>query len=169
MKAGPVVIALGANLGDPVGQLRAAFDRLDELAAAPVRRSSVWESTPVDCPPGSPSFANAVALLQPRPAATPETLLAQLQALEREFGRQPKTVLNEARALDLDLIAWGGETRSTPALILPHPRAHRREFVLRPLAELVPAWLFPGQSRTVAELLAGLVPDPQFRRWSAGD
>ncbi len=164
MTPGGVVIALGANLGDAIGQLRQAFDQLDALAAEPVRRSSLWETSPVDCPPGSPKFTNAVALFTPRFGETPESLLAQLQAAEKELGRRPKLVLNEARPLDLDLIAWAGETRATPALTLPHPRAHQREFVLRPLAELAPELVLPGQVESVAALLAKLSPDPQFRR-----
>lgn len=164
MNAASVIVALGSNLGDSPAQLRTAMDRLDALAAEPARRSSLWQSTPVDCPPGSPLFANAVVLLAPRSGDTPESLLARLQALEREFGRQPKRVFNEARPLDLDLIAWGDEIRRTPELVLPHPRAHEREFVLRPLVELAPDRVLPGQTRTVAELLAALTPDPRFRR-----
>lgn len=160
----PVVIALGANLGHPARQLAEAFGRLDLLAALPVVRSSLWESPPVDCPPGSPRFANAVALFEPLPGETPETLLLRLQSLESEFGRRPKTVLNEARPLDLDLIDWAGEMRSLPALTLPHPRAHLREFVLRPLAELAPDRTFTGFDTTVSELLAALPADPRLRR-----
>jgi len=118
----------------------------------------------VDCPPGSPVFVNAVVALEPRPGETPESLLAALKDLESEAGRVPKKVLNEARPLDLDLIAWGGEVRGTPALALPHPRAHLRRFVLQPLAELAPDLVLPGQSRTVAGLLAGLPPDTAMRR-----
>jgi 2-amino-4-hydroxy-6-hydroxymethyldihydropteridine diphosphokinase len=164
MSAGPVIIALGANLGEPGRQLVAAMDRLEALAGAPIRRSSLWETTPVNCPPGSPRFANAVVVFAPQPAESPESLLLKLQALEREFGRVPKLVLNEARPLDLDLIAWGCETRSHPQLTLPHPRAHEREFVLRPLAEVWPEFVLPGQLQGVGALLAALSPDPRFRR-----
>ncbi|MFN3408063.1 MAG: 2-amino-4-hydroxy-6-hydroxymethyldihydropteridine diphosphokinase [Limisphaerales bacterium] len=149
-------IALGSNLGDSRCILSAAFERLAALSARPLRRSSLWHSTPVDCPPGSPDFLNAAVALVPLPGETPETLLSKLQALEREFGRRPKTVLNEARPLDLDLICFGGEVRATAWLTLPHPRAHRRGFVLAPLAELAPALKLPGQERTVAELFAAL-------------
>ena len=159
-----MVVALGANLGDPAATIQAAFARLDELAAEPVRRSSLWQSTPVDCPPGSPLFVNAVVLLVPRNGETPESLLAKLQAIEREFGRQPKQVLNEARPLDLDLIAWGDVMCVKPTLVLPHPRAHRRRFVIEPLAALAPALILPGQTLPVAALLASLPPDPAFRR-----
>lgn len=110
------------------------------------------------CPPGSPDFINAVAAFEPLSSLTPESLLTELQKLETEFGRQPKKVLNEARPLDLDLIAWGDEVRNTPTLILPHPRAHLRHFVLCPLCELAPDLVLPGQRRTVAELLAALGP-----------
>ena len=83
-------IALGSNLADPRQNILLAMDRLQELSEAPLLRSSLWETAPVDCPPGSPKFVNAVVGLQPRSGETPESLLAKLQALEREFGRKPR-------------------------------------------------------------------------------
>lgn len=157
-------VALGGNLGDALASVREAMERLATFSARPQCRSSLWRSTPVNCPPGSPDFINAVVALTPLPRFTPESLLTELQALEREFGRRPKLVLNEARPLDLDLIAWGGEVRATPTLTLPHPRAHLRRFVLQPLSELAPDWVLPGQTQTVAELLAGLRTDEVLAR-----
>jgi 2-amino-4-hydroxy-6-hydroxymethyldihydropteridine diphosphokinase len=151
-------VALGSNLGESAGVLREVFARLGILAAGAVARSSLWRSAPVDCPPGSPDFLNAVAAFTPRPGETPESLLAELQRLERDFGRQPKKLLNEARALDLDLLAFGYEVRQTSTLTLPHPRAHLRRFVLAPLCELAPDLILPGQTRPVRELLAALPP-----------
>lgn len=84
----------------------------------------------------------------------PASLLKKLRDLENEFGRSPKKVLNEPRPLDLDLIAFGDERCDLPELILPHPRAHLRRFVLQPLSEIAPALILPGQGKTVAELLA---------------
>lgn len=159
------LIALGSNLGDSRRILLAAFERLAALSATALRRSSLWRSTPVDCPPGSPDFLNAAAALVPLSGETPETLLVKLQSLEREFGRRPKTVPNEARPLDLDLITFGDEVRLTATLTLPHPRAHQRGFVLAPLAELAPALKLPGQARTVAELLAALPGDAHPERF----
>jgi 2-amino-4-hydroxy-6-hydroxymethyldihydropteridine diphosphokinase len=118
----------------------------------------------VDCPPGSPVFVNAVVGLVTGRGETPETLLSKLQALEREFGRRPKEILNEPRPLDLDLIAFGYETRATAELTLPHPRAHERRFVLQPLSELGPDLILPGQAQTVAELLHRLPPDDSMRK-----
>ena len=140
-----VFVALGSNLGDSPRNLREAMDRLEKFSAAPLLRSSLWKSTPVDCPPGSPMFVNAVVGLTPRLGETPESLLAKLRALEKEFGRQPKQVLNEPRPLDLDLIAWGGKVHAAPTLTLPHPRAHLRRFVLQPFAEVAPEFVLPGQ------------------------
>jgi 2-amino-4-hydroxy-6-hydroxymethyldihydropteridine diphosphokinase len=168
MKAHPdsqlVIVALGGNLGSAAATLRAVMGRLQSLAGGEFRASSLWETTPVDCPPGSPPFVNAVVAFTPRAGETPQSLLATLQALEQESGRRPKKIMNEARPLDLDLIAFGDEVRSTPALILPHPRAHLRRFVLQPLAEITPELVLPGQSHTVRELLAQLRSAEQVRR-----
>ena len=157
-------IALGSNLGDSRNTLARAFARLQDLSAAPIRRSSLWRSTPVDCPPGSADFLNAMAAITPRPDETPESLLAKLRAIEVEFGRRPKQILNEPRPLDLDLIAFGSELRSTPELTLPHPRAVARRFVLAPLSELAPEFVLPGQTRTVAELLHSLPANERVER-----
>lgn len=156
-----VLVALGANLGARVDTIRHAMDRLAAFAAGPVRRSSLWLAAPVDCPPGSPAFVNAAVALEPRSGETPESLLDGLKALEIEFGRQPGTGRNEPRPLDLDLIAFGQETRVTARLKLPHPEAHRRRFVLQPLAEVAPDFVLPGQNRTVAELLADQPVTPE--------
>lgn len=149
-------VALGSNLGSPRETVLQAMDRLQELSEQPITRSSLYETEPVDCPPGSPKFVNALVAFRPRTGETPETLLKKLQALEREFGRKPKQVLNEARPLDLDLIAFGNEVRNTPELVLPHPRAHLRRFVLEPLAEVAPGFVLPGQTGTVRQLFAKL-------------
>ena len=159
------MIALGSNLGDSARLLAQAMDDLQRLATVPILRSSLWRTSPVDCPPGSPVFLNAVVLLTPKPGETPESLLQKLGRMEAEFGRNPKQVLNEARPLDLDLIAFYGETRSTPELVLPHPRFHQRRFVLAPLHEIGAAWILPGMKSSVAELLANWKGDEVVDRF----
>lgn len=149
-------VSLGSNLGDSRRIILDVMARLQEFSDAPICQSSLWQTSPVNCPPESPMFLNAVVGLVPQINETPESLWAKLRELEKEFGRQPKTVLNEARSLDLDLIAFDWETRNSPDLILPHPRSHLRRFVLQPLSEIAPDLCLPGQGRTVAELLAGL-------------
>ncbi len=99
---------------------------------------------------------------------TPEQMLAALQSIERDFGRRPKAVTNEARPLDLDLIAWGSLRLDTPGLVLPHPRAHLRRFVLAPLCEVAPDFVLPGQTSTIRALLGALVSDERVERIPAG-
>ncbi len=163
-----VAVALGSNTGPSGTSLRAALDRLRSLARGDFRASSLWRSSPVDCPPGSPDFLNAAACFDVAASESPESLLATLQAWEREFGRRPKQVLNEPRPLDLDLLVFGSETRCAPSLILPHPRAHLRRFVLEPLAEIAPDLHPPGWAATVARTLAGLVSDEMLERLPEG-
>jgi len=130
----------------------------------PLLKSGLWQTAPVDCPPGSPMFLNAVIGLQPRLGETPLSLLGKLQELESSFGRTAKKVLNEPRPLDLDLICFGNETLNSVKLVLPHPRAHQRRFVLQPLTEIAPDLVLPGQSKTVAELLMELPPDDSMKK-----
>ena len=90
-----VFVALGSNLGDSISILVETMKRLEALSAGPIRRSSLWSTSPVDCPPGSPPFVNAVVALTPMAGETPESLLIELQEMEHEFGRVPKKVLND--------------------------------------------------------------------------
>jgi 2-amino-4-hydroxy-6-hydroxymethyldihydropteridine diphosphokinase len=157
-------IALGSNLGDSRKIILDAMSRLQIFSDAPILKSSLWQTAPEDCPPRSPSFVNAVAGLTPQKNETPESLLKKLRELEKEFGRAPKTVLNGPRLLDLDLIVFGSESHDTPELILPHPRAHLRRFVLQPLSEIAPDFILPNQSKTILQLLAGLADDETVTR-----
>lgn len=159
-------IALGSNLGDSRKILRDAMVRLQDFSDTPFLKSSLWQTTPVDCPPDSPQFLNAVVGLVTRSGETSESLLAKLHSLEKEFGRGAKKVLNEPRPLDLDLIAFGNETRNTSSLILPHPRAATRKFVLQPLSEITPDLILPGQVKTVSQLLNALQNDEVLARLS---
>lgn len=159
-----VVVALGSNLGDSAANILAAIERLREFAGGEFQRSSLWQTSPVECPPGSPPFINAVVAFEPRPSESPESLLAKLQSLEQEFGRMPKQVVNEARPLDLDLIAYGEEVRANPFLTLPHPRATQRRFVLQPLVEIAPDLMLPGQMNSVSELLRRLETNEQISK-----
>jgi len=150
------VVSLGANQECPEETINRALRRLHSLSDLPLECSSLWRTEPVDCPPGSGSFINAVVALIPRSDETPETLLATLQGVEREFGRQRNPIPNAPRPLDLDLIFFARELRESALLTLPHPRWMKRRFVLEPLAELDRAYIAPGQTRTVAQLLEEL-------------
>ncbi|HTV75590.1 MAG TPA: 2-amino-4-hydroxy-6-hydroxymethyldihydropteridine diphosphokinase [Candidatus Baltobacteraceae bacterium] len=152
-------VALGSNLGDSRKIIWDAMARLQTFSDGPILKSSLWQTSPVDCPPDSPKFVNAVAGLIPQKNETPESLLKKLRELEKEFGRAPKKISNEPRPLDLDLIAFGNEVRNLPDLILPHPRAHLRKFVLQPLSEIAPDFILAGRGKTVLRLLAEISSD----------
>lgn len=157
------IVSLGSNLPSKLGgceaTLRAAIERLASLSQAPLLVSSLYFSEPIDCAPGTPSFINAVAALKVDKAISPQGLLARLLELEAEFGRQRGELQNQPRSLDLDLITYGEQLINEEFLTLPHPRAGQRRFVLQPIAEIAPAFVLPGQTRTVEELLALLDPD----------
>jgi 2-amino-4-hydroxy-6-hydroxymethyldihydropteridine diphosphokinase len=153
------IVALGSNLGDSGKIVSDAMRRLQVFSDEPLLKSSLWQTSPVNCPPDSPKFVNAVIGLVPKKNETPESLLKKLKDLEKEFGRVPKKISNEPRPLDLDLIAFVNETRHTAELTLPHPRAHLRRFVLQPLKEIAPDLVPAGQGKTVSELLTGLESD----------
>jgi len=160
------VVALGSNLGDSRQILLDATDRMRGFSEFPVLSSSLWVSSPVDCPQGSPKFVNAIVAFHPRATETPVSLLQKLQSLETEFGRHPKQIINEPRPLDLDLIVFGEQMLQSPELMLPHPRAHQRKFVLCPLNEVAPDLVLPGQWKRVSELLANLRSDETIERLS---
>ena len=157
-------VALGSNLGESRALMNRALAELRSFSDQPLLQSSLWQTRPVDCPPGSPAFLNAVAGLVPHANETPETLLARLQRMERDFGRQPRQVRNEPRPLDLDLLTFRREVRTTATLTLPHPRAHLRRFVVEPLNEIAPDCILPRQTKSVRQLLAELETDEVVSR-----
>ncbi len=151
------VLALGSNLGDRLAMLESACDYLADVFGG-LRLSQVYETEPVGCPPGSPAYLNACVEVETDMPA--EEILALCLRIEQELGRSRSGVYGEPRPCDIDLICCGDECCHTRTLTLPHPRAHLREFVLRPLCDLDTRLVLPGQSQSVAQLLAGLPAGP---------
>ena len=151
-----VLIGLGSNKGDSVGIIKEAMLRLTVFAEGELKESSLWVTSPVDCPADSPDFINAVVGFAPKKNMTPELLLESLKVIERDYGRDPKAIRNAPRALDLDLLIFHDEIRQQTNFVLPHPRAEKRKFVLSPAAEVYPEGVWPGKSETIQELLNGL-------------
>jgi 2-amino-4-hydroxy-6-hydroxymethyldihydropteridine diphosphokinase len=134
-------VGLGANLGDRAATLRAAVERLREAKGVlHVEPSAVYETEPVGVT-DQPQFLNQVVGVET--TLSPEELLALLQEIEATFGRE-RTVRWGPRTLDLDLLAYEGETRATERLTLPHPRLFGREFVTVPLREVLETERFHG-------------------------
>ena len=160
-----ILVAIGANLStktdrSPKSTCDWAIGKLRCIAAINLVSFSPWYvSAPI---PASeqPPYINGMARLEGEP--DPAWLLAQLHAIEAATGRAPRKspnhALSAARTLDLDLIDVNGQISTGPDLILPHPRAHLRAFVLLPLRDVAPDWVHPTLGRTAAELIARLPP-----------
>ena len=144
-------VGLGANIGEPGRQLRAAIEELMNLPGSKsVLASSVYSSAPLGHA-DQPDFLNAVVRLDT--ALAPEHLLGQLQEIEKRHGRE-RPFAGAPRTLDLDLLLYGEEAIASPRLTVPHPRMHERAFVLKPLLELDSAITVPGKGLAATLLSA---------------
>lgn len=153
------VVALGSNLGERRETIRRAVERIARLPLIEdVQLSELFETVAlrVDGPdPDAPGYVNAVALLTTR--LDPQVLLGMLHAIEEENGRERHERWGD-RTLDLDLITYGDIVSDDPALLLPHPRAGERLFVLEPWLSIAPDAEIPGRGK-VAVLAAQLRAD----------
>ena len=140
-------VGLGSNLGDRERLIREAAVLIGALRLSTVIETEPWGHE------NQPMFLNAVAELET--PLTPRQLLDHLLDVERRLGRERIGPQWGPRTIDLDLLLFGDETIDQPGLVVPHPRLTEREFVLKPLAELVPTLKIPGAG-TVQEALAGL-------------
>jgi len=148
------IVALGSNLRgeyeSSVALLEAAVARLP-LAGFQVMKVSNWWRSSAWPNPVDPDYRNGVALVET--TLPPREALNGLLNLEAQFDRR-RGVVNAPRTLDLDLIALGRRVMDEDDLVLPHPRAHERFFVMGPLAEIAPTWVHPVLGQTAAALQA---------------
>ncbi len=150
-QANTAVLALGANLGDRLGTLRAAVAAIGRLPGTELLAvSPVYESDPVGGP-DQPDYLNAVLMVRTR--LTARDLLDRVNRIEAGHGRV-REVRFGPRTLDIDIVTYADQTSDDPVLTLPHPRAKERAFVLAPWHDIDPAATLPEGG--VAELLAGL-------------
>ncbi|MDQ4052770.1 MAG: 2-amino-4-hydroxy-6-hydroxymethyldihydropteridine diphosphokinase [Actinomycetota bacterium] len=149
-----VVVSLGSNLGERMTSLQGAVDALADTPEVWITAvSPVYETEPVDAPPGSGPFLNAVILADTTLAAN--RLMDRALAIEDAFDRDRSDIPNAPRTLDVDLILVGDRRSNTDALQLPHPRAHERAFVLKPWYDLEPDAVFPDRG-PIVDLLSEL-------------
>ncbi len=145
------VLALGSNLGERMASLQGAVNAIADTPDVWVTGvSPVYETDPVDCPPGAKTFLNAVLLIDTTLAAT--RLMDRALAVEDAFDRERSETPNAPRTLDVDLVVVGDRRSDEDFLRLPHPRAHQRAFVLRPWLDADPSAEFPDLG-PVADLL----------------
>jgi len=146
-------VGLGSNIGDRLKNLSLAQKAIFDLANVkpPVLSSAVYETEPVGCEPNADKFLNAVVEFEYE--GNPVRLLEQFIQIEETLGRKRDHRRNLSRTIDLDLLYCGDQQINDERLQLPHPRLHLREFVLRPLADIRPDLILPGQKKTIRELL----------------
>jgi 2-amino-4-hydroxy-6-hydroxymethyldihydropteridine diphosphokinase len=168
-----IIISLGANMpsrwGDAASTILEAFRQLDYAGITVIRRSALYVTTPLGVT-DQPDFVNAAAAVSA--AIPPIALLSVLKKIEAKAGRK-RTRRWGPRALDLDIIDYQrriinwpkdevfslkhkSELVPKPELVLPHPQAHRRPFVLQPLSEVAPHWHHPVFGQTTAYFLTRL-------------
>ena len=156
-------VSLGSNLGDRAGYLLLGVRGMLAAGFDVIRLSSIYETQPVEYT-NQPMFLNMVAELRGTTLPTPEQVLARMLRIEYALGRIRDVHLGP-RTLDLDLLLYHDERRSSEYLNLPHPRLHLRRFVLVPLNELVPTMQHPVLKQTVAELLRNLDDTSEVKVW----
>jgi len=160
-----VYVAVGANLGDrerAFASLILSIESESELLL--LAASPVFETDPVG-PAGQGAYLNAALRL--RSWLSPIELLETLQRIERVLGRDRSARAERwgPRTIDLDILFYGERCIEMPELVVPHPRAHERSFVMRPMAELDPQLIHPRLGVTIAEI-ARLQPDSEsVRSW----
>lgn len=155
-----ILIGVGANLpapqgGSPLETCTAAVEALKAIPGLSFVTASPWYRTAAIPRSTQPDFCNGVVRLEGE--IEPAELLTALHAIEDGLGRV-RSVPNAARVIDLDIIDLNGTIRAIPPAILPHPRAHLRAFVLRPILDVAPGWRHPTLRRGVAAMLVDLSP-----------
>lgn len=146
-----VGIALGANLGARLANLREARDVLRDLGGfdSLCHQAPLYMSAPVDCAEDAPDFLNTVIEIDF--SGSPMELLQITQGIELRLGRAVDHGYNTPRVIDIDILYFGAIESSEPILTLPHPRMLDRRFVLQPLNDIRPDLVLPRDAATISE------------------
>jgi 2-amino-4-hydroxy-6-hydroxymethyldihydropteridine diphosphokinase len=159
-------VALGSNIGDRLDHLREARKAIFDLAnvKAPIVSSAIYETEPIGCEPGAGKFLNAVVEFEYE--GDPARLLEDLIQIEKTLGRKRDQPPNFSRTIDIDLLYCGDRQINGERLQLPHPRLHLRTFVLRPLDDIRPDLVLPGQKKAIWELLPEVEKSGEVTRFA---
>lgn len=161
----PVYIGLGSNSGDRIKNIRKALSQLSKEAAVELLRVSSYYLTAPQGYENQAWFINAVA--ETETSLPPAELLELLQSIEARMGRR-RLFRWGPRNIDLDILFFGSQRVDETNLIIPHPRAQDRRFVMEPLAELCPAGVDPVTNKTFSALLKALGDDQPVVRLGTG-
>jgi 2-amino-4-hydroxy-6-hydroxymethyldihydropteridine diphosphokinase len=157
-----IYLSLGSNLGDRAANLAHAIDTLSAIGVHVLRRSSIYETEPVDFL-AQPWFLNCV--IEAETELDPLPLLGALQGIERSMGSH-KLVPRGPRIIDLDILFYGNAIVHEQGIEIPHPRLSDRRFVLVPLAEIAPNFLHPVSRATIQELRSATKDKSAIRAWT---
>jgi 2-amino-4-hydroxy-6-hydroxymethyldihydropteridine diphosphokinase len=148
-------VSIGSNIGEREAHVLRAIRALERSEGISVTaESSLYETPPFECP-AQRYFINMVA--EVKTLLSPLDLLKRLKEIEARMGRTG--AWNEPRHIDLDIVSLGDTVMKSDALIIPHPRFHRRAFVLVPLLEIAPGYVCPAPARSGAQLLRDIEGD----------
>jgi 2-amino-4-hydroxy-6-hydroxymethyldihydropteridine diphosphokinase len=159
-----IYLSLGSNMGDRAANLGRAIKELGKRGVRVKRRSSLYETEPVEFREQA-WFLNAAA--EAETELGPADLLAAALAVEQEMGRE-RRVPRGPRVIDIDILLYGDEAIDSAELKIPHPRMAERRFVLVPLAEIAPEAMHPVAKKSVRELLAETTDRSEVRRIAGG-
>ena len=157
-------ISLGANLKHNhkislKKNIESAINLLPKYNIFVKKVSNWYESEPVPVST-QPWYLNAVLKIQTK--KTPEKLIVLLHEIENTFGRK-RSLLNEPRTLDLDIVDFEGLIKKERP-ILPHPRMHLRHFVLLPMQDIDPNWIHPIFKKSINDLIINYAPTQKIRK-----
>ena len=146
-----VYIALGSNLQDRQENIDDAVFLLKSHPRIKINKiSSIIKSKPEGGPPQDDFLNGAVEI---ETELSPQDLLSALKAIEKKLGRV-RVVKNGPRIIDLDILFYEDKIVNLPRLKIPHPRLHKRNFVLRPLCEIAPGFMHPVLKKNIGELMS---------------
>lgn len=155
-------IGLGSNIGDRLAHLHTAISKMEKIVGAKLlAKSTIYETEPVDVPEEFTAikFLNAVALFDVD--LDIEAWSKAIHAIEDDMLRLRREQPHTPRTIDLDLLYFGHVVIDRVHLHVPHPQCTSRKFVCKPLAELRPNLVLPGETKTISEILSGLPLSPE--------
>lgn len=147
-----VVLSLGSNVGDRQSNLSAAINRIFEIPAMLLKKSSIYQTAPWGNK-DQPDFFNQV--LEIETALDAHALMEKLLSIEESMGRKRKEKW-EPRIIDIDILFFNEEILETEKLTIPHKLLHERKFILEPLHEILPSKNHPILKKNISTLLIEL-------------